>query len=93
MLAAQCVLGSTSSRDLLCLLGCRPEDDICCSDCDAVDGLIDTSLFYRDLYSSDVCDFVEFARHSGGFGLWGGHWKLPEGLRVGNYGFLQDRKG
>ena len=65
-------------------------------------GMIYTKDWCRDLYVDDVQDFIEFARHSGGFVVRDETYGITSagkivnaftGLVVSKFGLLRDPKG
>lgn len=46
----------------------RAAEDVCFR-CNGA-GTVEHLMTYRDLYVSDVCEFIEFLRHAGGFYVW-----------------------
>ena len=76
---------------VLCL-GTGSYGEIYCGCCDGK-GATDTSRSYRELYIDHVQDFMEFARHSGGFAVRNDLLEIPNGLLVSNFGLLRDQEG
>jgi hypothetical protein len=86
----------TQHPRILCVLCLGTGSSCGASYCGACDGkgMKNTSRWYRDLYIDDVQDFIEFARHSGGFAVRDDMLGIPkEGLLVSDFGLLRDPKG
>jgi hypothetical protein len=56
-------------------------------------GALSTHDWYRDLYVSDVLEFIEFVRHSGGFEISDIYFGVSGKFQIVDFGLLQDEKG
>jgi hypothetical protein len=63
-----------------------------CNSCDGC-GKTSTLKWDRDLYESDVQDFVAFVRHSGGFDVSDRLLGINRTFRIGDFGLLRDERG